>query len=114
MTVIFEDSDLLVLDKPPEVVVNESLAQKLDGFPAHRLDKDTSGLLLVAKTQEALENLQAQFKNRTINKEYLALVHGLVESSGVVDVPIARNPENQVKFTTTRPTRSGAWDLVGQ
>lgn len=115
--VVFEDEALLVIDKPPGLVVDRSNTQTEDtledilknqfqiklerGGLVHRLDKDTSGLLVVAKTQTALDNLQAQFKERKTKKEYLALVHGLVEQSGVVDAAIARNPRNREKFTVS-------------
>ncbi len=68
------------------------------GGIVHRLDKDTSGLLVVAKTAESLLNLQSQFKNRTVSKEYLALVHGRVEKAGKVAGAILRNPGNREKF----------------
>lgn len=115
LKIIFEDENLMVLDKPPGVVVDKSNTQTTDtledilqkeygiklerGGIVHRLDKDTSGVMLVAKTQKALENLQAQFKERKTKKEYLALVHGLVERSGVVEGNIGRNPVNREKFT---------------
>ncbi|MEK7617175.1 MAG: RluA family pseudouridine synthase [Patescibacteria group bacterium] len=121
MKIIFEDENLLVIDKPPGVVVDKSETQKaetLEDFLAskgialdrsgivHRLDKDTSGVLLVAKTQKALESLQAQFKERKVKKEYLALVHGEVEKGGVVEGAIVRNPGNREKFTVVPPGRS--------
>ncbi len=112
--VIYQDQDLLVVDKPAGLVVDASETQKdhvladilqkefkitLErGGIVHRLDKDTSGVLLVAKNQQALEHLQAQFKERKTKKEYLALVHGLVEKGGVIDAAILRNPENREKF----------------
>ncbi|MDO8570113.1 MAG: RluA family pseudouridine synthase [Candidatus Daviesbacteria bacterium] len=112
--VIFQDDYLLVLDKPPGLVVTSSETNyektledilksdfgiKIDrGGIVHRLDKDTSGLLVVAKTAEVLEKLQAQFKERTVKKEYLTLVHGWVEKAGKIDAPILRNPGNREKF----------------
>ncbi len=115
MKVIFQDDDLLVLDKPAGLVVDKSNTQQADtledilkkdfniklkrGGIVHRLDKDTSGVILVAKTQVALENLQAQFKERKTKKEYLALVHGFVESLGKVEGNIGRNPIKRGKFT---------------
>src|SRR3989344_7144513 len=90
--IIYQDDYLLSLDKPPGLVVDSgetvkenSLADILirdfdvqlpRGGIVHRLDKDTSGIILVAKTLKALENLQNQFKKRVVKKEYLALVHG--------------------------------------
>lgn len=115
--VLFEDEDILVIDKPAGLVVDDSETQQdgtlqswlAENYPAnldregivHRLDKDTSGLLLVAKTPQALENLQNQFKERKVKKEYLALVHGLVEKRGKVEGDIGRNPKNREKFTVS-------------
>lgn len=65
----------------------------------HRLDKDTSGLLVIAKTPEAFERLKEQFKSRTVIKKYLALVHGKVEPpEGSINAPIERNPFNRMHF----------------
>lgn len=65
----------------------------------HRLDKDTSGLLVIAKTPESFANLKNQFKNRETLKKYLALVHGKVEPAvGTVNAPIERNPFNRMHF----------------
>lgn len=111
--VVFEDDFLAVYDKPPGLVVTTSETQKestledilraagsiLDrGGIVHRLDKDTSGLILVAKQQEAFENLQSQFKQRIVSKEYLALVHGTVEKGGRIEASIVRNPGDREKF----------------
>ncbi len=114
LTILYQDDELFVIDKPPGLVVTPSETQKeltladilqkdyglnLErGGIVHRLDKDTSGLILVAKTLESFEKLQAQFKARTVQKEYLALVHGNLTGSGIVDAPIARNPENRERF----------------
>lgn len=65
----------------------------------HRLDKETSGILLVAKTKEAFENLQAQFKERKVEKTYTALVHGLVEpKEGTVEATVGRLPWRRDRF----------------
>lgn len=111
---LFEDDQILVVDKLPGVVVtpadtirDETISDilmrdfkiNLDrGGVVHRLDKDTSGVLIVAKTIEALENLQAQFKERLVKKQYLALVHGDFKEKKVVSGAIARNPGNREKF----------------
>lgn len=69
------------------------------GGVVHRLDKDTSGLLILAKTEEAYEGLKKQFLERTAVKKYLALVHGnLKEQTGVLSTPIDRHPKNRHKF----------------
>jgi 23S rRNA pseudouridine1911/1915/1917 synthase len=117
--IIFEDESLLVIDKPAGVVVNRSettrektiqdwlkeyLSIKGEGIGGragivHRLDKETSGLLLIAKTEKAFKNLQKQFKERKVEKRYLALVHGQVKpSKGTVEVPLSRSPYNRKKF----------------
>lgn len=65
----------------------------------HRLDKETSGVLLIAKTPEAFEELQRQFKDREIEKTYVALVHGRVEpKEGVISAPLGRLPWNRERF----------------
>ncbi len=87
--ILYEDQDILIIDKPAGMVVDpastvkeETLVDVLQrdfkiklfrGGIVHRLDKDTSGILLVAKTQPALENLQSQFKNRKIKTVYLKI-----------------------------------------
>lgn len=115
--IIFEDKTILVIDKPAGWVVNKAettrnqetiqdwLNERKIGKGlersgiVHRLDKETSGLLLVAKTPEAFVNLQKQFKERKVKKQYLALVHGRVEPpEGAIEVPIARSPFNREKF----------------
>lgn len=118
--IIFEDKFLLVLDKPPGMVVNKAetvgkiltvqdwiskylrIRGKGIGNRAgiiHRLDKDTSGILLVAKTQDSFANIQRQFKNREVEKKYLALVHGEVSpEKSVIRGAISRNPFDKKKF----------------
>lgn len=115
--IIFQDNQLLVVNKPSGIVVNnvasakEETIQEWVGaeFPllefcsrngiVHRLDKETSGLLIIAKTPAALENLQAQFKQRLVKKTYLALVHGQVQpKTGLITAPVGRNPFNRHKF----------------
>ncbi len=124
--IIYEDKELLVIDKPSGMIVNkadtskaeftlqdwietkmtndkfqisnESEFDKRSGI-VHRLDKDTSGILIVAKTEESFVNIQNQFKNREVQKKYLALVHGIVEpKSGTINIPIERNPFNRKRF----------------
>ena len=123
------------MDKPPGLVVDRSETQQgetledllkdyydtlvyhSEDIPqrmgiVHRLDKDTSGVLLVAKTQAALENLQNQFKMRKTKKEYLALVHGLVERGGVVEGAIGRNPVKREKFTVFTTAKSKGANVI--
>ncbi len=68
------------------------------GGPAHRLDKDTSGLLVIAKNQKVLAKLQEQFKNRQVQKEYVALVYGEIAETGEIVTEIVRDPSRKVPF----------------
>jgi 23S rRNA pseudouridine1911/1915/1917 synthase len=119
LTVLYEDGDLLVLDKsagmvvhpargtPHSTVVN-ALLHHLGSSPAggerlglvHRLDKDTSGCLVVAKTEAALAALQAAFKARRVEKRYLALCHGRLDAEGRLDTPYGRHPRDRTRFTS--------------
>ena len=116
--IVYEDDDLLVIDKPAGMVthpahgatsgtlVNALLAHigTLPGDPlrpglVHRLDRDTSGLLVVAKTAEALSALGIAMKARRIKREYLGLVHGVPEHArGTIDGPVGRDPHNRLKY----------------
>lgn len=119
--IVFEDASLIVIDKPAGVVVNradttgnvetiqdwaENYVEKNtpdEEFNArsgivHRLDKDTSGLLVIAKTPESFQNLKNQFKSREVVKKYLALAHGKVDPAvGIINAPIDRNPFNRMR-----------------
>ncbi|MDP1539007.1 MAG: RluA family pseudouridine synthase [bacterium] len=92
LKVIYEDKDLLVIDKPAEI--NSDDFQKR----VHRLDKDTSGILLIAKDDEILEFLQKQFKKRNVIKRYLALVIGnLKNNEGEIKTLLGRSPGDRRK-----------------
>jgi 23S rRNA pseudouridine1911/1915/1917 synthase len=120
LAVLHEDRDLLVLDKPAGVVVHpaaghargtlvNALLHHVSGLSGvggvlrpgivHRLDKDTSGCLVVAKNDAALRALQRAFQERTVEKTYLALVHGYPASSGRLDTLHARHPRDRKRFT---------------
>lgn len=121
LNIVFQDEYLMVVDKPAGLVVTpaeshkeKTLAEILkDEYSidiersgiVHRLDKDTSGLILVAKTPESFENLQNQFRDRTVKKEYLALVHGKLEKEVVVKGAIARNPQDRERFVVMEEGR---------
>jgi 23S rRNA pseudouridine1911/1915/1917 synthase len=117
--VVYEDEGLLVVNKPAGMVVHPShghwegtlvnalLARYPDlavgdaGRPGivHRLDRDTSGLIVVAKTEAALEHLRQQFKNRSVKKTYLALVHGQPPApEGIIDAPVGRDPRRRQRM----------------
>jgi len=92
MTRLYEDEDLVVYDKPAGV--------NCDDFPkrVHRLDKDTSGIFIVAKNDKTLEFLQKQFKERKVKKKYLALVVGhLKNETGKIETLIGRSPSDRRK-----------------
>ena len=92
MKVIYEDEYLQVLDKPAGIDVDDIPRR------VHRLDKDTSGVLLIAKNDKALEFLQKQFKERKVIKKYLALVVGkLKDSRGTIETLIGREPKKRKK-----------------
>lgn len=121
----YEDSDIIIVNKPAGMVVhpgtghdsgtlvNALLAHCTDlaGIGStkrpgivHRLDKDTSGLLVVAKNDKAQHDLQAQFKERTVGKKYLALVHGQIQPpSALIDAPIGRDPKQRKKMSVIAP-----------
>lgn len=122
LNIIHEDNDLLVVDKATGMVVHEGsgttgptvvdlLAKhmpdsklKEDRYGlVHRLDKDTSGILLVAKNKTTFDYLQGLFKVREINKTYLALVDGkLTPKTGVIDIPLKRDMVDKTKFIATK------------
>lgn len=162
-TILYEDRDLLVLNKTSGVVVNRALTVKsqtlqdwfadrfgedffsMDFWQAetgwqeliptdfdssfgeplaiwqerfgvvHRLDKDTSGVLVMAKNPGSLLNLLAQFKQRQTKKTYLALVHGkLTEQRGQIVAPLARNPHHRLKYAVDNAGRSAITDYEVQ
>ncbi|MBL8486191.1 MAG: 23S rRNA pseudouridine(1911/1915/1917) synthase RluD [Rhodocyclaceae bacterium] len=116
LPIAYEDESILVIDKPAGLVVHpgngnpagtlmNGLLHHAPGLAAipragivHRLDKDTSGLLVVAKTLEAQTALVRQLQARTVKRQYLALVHGRVDRPGVVDAPIGRHPVQRTRM----------------
>ncbi len=120
ITVVHQDRDLLVVDKAAGMVVHPGAGhasgtlvnallhhvKDLSGVGGelrpgivHRLDKDTSGLLVIAKNDVALRALQAAFKSREVTKTYLALVHGQPPDEGTFDTLHGRHPTQRMKFT---------------
>jgi 23S rRNA pseudouridine1911/1915/1917 synthase len=117
LNVVHEDESVLVIDKPAGLVVHPGAgnasgtlmnallhrAPELAGVPragiVHRLDKDTSGLLVVARTLEAQTDLVRQMQARSVKREYLALVHGWVHGDGLVNAPLGRDPRNRVRMS---------------
>jgi 23S rRNA pseudouridine1911/1915/1917 synthase len=125
--VVYEDEHLMVVDKPAGVVVHPApghsgptLAGALRGRTAggpdperagivHRLDRDTSGLMLVAKTEEAFVELQRMIKSREVTREYLALVSGQPDAeSGTIDAPLGRDRQRRTVQSTRTDKARGA------
>jgi 23S rRNA pseudouridine1911/1915/1917 synthase len=126
--IVYEDDTLVVVNKAAGLVVHpaagtpsgtlaNALAYHFQHLPGggtgvrpglvHRLDRDTSGLLVVAKTESALENLSDQFRDRTVYKSYVALVHGrMATNSGKIDQPLARDPSNRTRMAVVRGGRN--------
>lgn len=144
--ILYEDDDLLVVDKESGVVVNRSQTYNLvtlqdllykrsessapQNFGAtpgtepgneyflragivHRLDKDTSGVLLVAKNEAAFENLQSQFKKRYVQKEYAAMIFGSLPQEIIeINAPIKRDPNNRMKYAVVAGGKESFTKLV--
>lgn len=141
LSILFEDCDLLVLDKPAGQVVHPGAGtgedtlvhgllhhcrDSLSGIGGserpgivHRLDKETSGLLVVAKSDRAHQDLSRQFAERVVKKHYIALVTGVPGSTeGIVDEPVGRHPGHRTRMTCRadgRPARTdyrvlASWD----
>lgn len=97
MNIIFQNESVVVANKPPDIETQDFVRQfniPLErGGMVHRLDKDTSGLIVIAKKQKPLQNLQQQFRDHTIKKIYTALVYGKMETGrGSIKAEIARDP----------------------
>ncbi|NQT29960.1 MAG: RluA family pseudouridine synthase [Candidatus Saganbacteria bacterium] len=125
LDIVYEDEDLVVVNKARGMVVHPAVgnytgtlvnallyhAKDLSGIGGvlrpgivHRLDKDTSGLLVVAKNDFAHQALAKQFKEKKITKEYVALVHGVIKEDGQVEAKIGRHPHHRKKMAIIRGT----------
>jgi len=114
INIIYEDKDILVIDKQDGLIVEsdkkgeKTLENILDiELPrsgiVHRLDKDTSGLMVVAKNEKSLVNLQNQFASKKVRKIYYALVFGKLEpKEGTIDLALKRDPKNRTRFIASR------------
>ena len=116
LDIVFEDDDFLILNKPAGLVVHPAIGNwngtllnallhhspQLETLPragiVHRIDKDTSGLLMVAKTLQAHNNLTEQLQARTIHREYQAITHNRMIAGGTVDEPIGRHPTDRLRY----------------
>jgi 23S rRNA pseudouridine1911/1915/1917 synthase len=124
--VVYEDDTLIVLDKPAGLVVHPGAGNRdgtlmnallnhcrdLFALPragiVHRLDKDTSGLMVVAKTESARMNLIEAIKERCVGRIYRAVVSGRMVAGGRIDAPIGRHPRNRLKMAVTARGRPAA------
>lgn len=128
LDVLYEDEHLVAIDKPAGMVVHPAVGNRrgtlvnaiLHAYPraewpgarerpgiVHRLDRDTSGVILVALSAVALEGIAKQFRERTVEKEYLALVRGRVAAAGTIDAAIGRHPrDRKLMSTAARKGRS--------
>ena len=128
LSILYDDSDILVIDKPAGIVVHPSVGHpsntlvnailfscpELRGVSndlrpgiVHRLDKDTSGVMVIAKSNSAHNTLTTQWKNRSVKKKYLALVTGKLHSQkDLINCPIGRNPINRKKMAVVTNGRS--------
>ena len=120
LEIIFEDRDILIVNKPAGLVVHPAAGHAdgtlqnalLNHLPTlaqiprcgivHRIDKDTSGLLMVAKTLQSHHSLVDQLQMRTIDREYVALVQGSIVAGGTIDQPIGRHSTDRKKFSVNR------------
>jgi 23S rRNA pseudouridine1911/1915/1917 synthase len=140
LSVVFEDADLMVVDKPAGMVVHpgagrrtgtlvNALLNRHSGWPSlggaerpgivHRLDKGTSGLMLVARSDLALRRLSADLAHRRVRREYLAIATGQLKDTGMVEAPIGRNPRDRKRMAVVdggRPalTHFTALEAVGR
>ncbi len=124
LRLVYQDADLVVVDKPAGMVVHPApghhsgtLVNALLGLGGswsaaggeerpgivHRLDKGTSGLIVLAKNRRAYDSLTAQLQRRTMSRRYLALAHGaMAQQDGTVDAPIGRDPRSRVRMAVAR------------
>ena len=120
LNIVFEDDDIIVIDKPAGLVThpgagnwNGTLANALLYYDSslskidragivHRLDKNTSGLMVVAKNRKSQKYLVEQLQTHSVQREYSAIVYGHMISGGTVDEPIGRDPKDRVKQTVLR------------
>src|SRR5690606_9290182 len=123
LVALYEDDDLLVVDKPAGLVVHPAagnwrgtlmngllyhrpaLARLPRAGIVHRLDRETSGLLVVAKTERAFASLSAQLAGRSMGRRYLALAGGRTPAAGTVDAPIGRDPVSRVRMAVVDADR---------
>ncbi len=133
LDILYEDAAMVAINKPAGMVVHPALNSNLNGtlvnavlynWPqtaqvgsmiragiVHRLDKDTSGVIVIAKTEAARRDLMAQFKMRTVIKRYVALVYGIPDTPiGHIDAPIGRDPHQRKQMAVIRKGKPSTTD----
>jgi len=133
LSIIYENEQLAVIDKPAGMVVHPAAGHvsgtlvnaalhRFGALPSpsgalrsgivHRLDKETSGLIVVAKTDAALVDLQMQFKRRSVEKEYVTLVRGRLNPVGSIDLPLGRDPKNRKRMAVATGGRTALTEFA--
>lgn len=128
LDVLYEDDSLLIINKPAGLVVHpapghsagtlvNALLAHCPNLPGiggvqrpgivHRLDKDTTGAIVVVKTDQAYQHIQAQLKAKTAQREYLGVVYGVPTGSGTIDLPIGRHPVDRKKMAVVPVEKGG-------
>ena len=124
LDIVYEDNDIIVINKPQGMIVHPAPGvykgtlvnallyhckdlSSINGVKrpgiVHRIDKDTSGLIVVAKNDKAHEALSNQLKDKTMNREYIAIVHGIIsENKGKINAPIGRDLKNRIKMAVVK------------
>ena len=129
INIIDEDAHIIVIDKPVGLVVhpgagnpkgtllngllgyNEALSKLPRAGIVHRLDKDTSGLMVIAKTEQSRQKLIAQLDSRSMHRQYLAIVNGIMISGETIDQPIGRHRQDRLRMTVTQTGKSAITHL---
>ena len=132
LNILYEDDEILIINKPKNLVVHPGDIENQDTLVngliykyktlgnmnsirpgiVHRLDKDTSGLLVIAKTDTSYNSLVSQFSKGTVLRKYKALVHGKIENNSMIDKPIGRNERNRIKFAINYKNGKSAISIV--
>ncbi|MFH1540969.1 MAG: RluA family pseudouridine synthase [Elusimicrobiota bacterium] len=121
LEIIFEDEDIIVINKQPNLVVHPAGCHQTDTlvngllyywnnkifpFLVHRLDKDTSGVMIVAKNETTKHKLSKQFQNRIVEKKYLTIVNGIIkENDGIIETPLGRSREFRRKIVVNSASK---------
>ncbi len=134
LDVVHEDKDYLIINKPAGLVVHpapghadstlvnailyhlkEQISQKDDPVRpgiVHRLDKETSGIIIVAKNDKAHQNISEQITNRTVKKKYITLVEGIIDHKGIIEAPIGRHPGRRQDMAVLKTGKNAITEFI--